>query len=185
MKSWAEREARRISKARTLLSPAIDGAGGMWADAGCGDGIFTYLLCTLLTLDSQIYAIDKNRGALQAVHRNLSQNCTRISVHTLQADFTKPLSIPLLDGLVMANALHFVKKKKPVLAQLVNLLKPGGRLVVIEYNTTRGNLAVPHPFDEAGFLTLASEVGLRRAKIVAKPPSTFLGEMYTGVGMVH
>jgi hypothetical protein len=70
-----------------------------------------------------------------------------------------------------------------VLTQLVTLLKPGGRLVLVEYNTSRGNFAVPHPLDEAGFLALAAKVGLRGPRILVKIPSSFLGEMYAGMGL--
>ena len=56
----------------------------------------------------------------------------------------------------MANSLHFVADKAPVLSRLIRLLKPGGRLIVVEYNTSRGNSAVPYPLDEHGFLELGS-----------------------------
>lgn len=179
---WIDREARRIDKARLLLEPAVKGGHGIWADLGCGDGVFTYLLCLLLQPGSQIYAVDKKQSALHTLRRHLAENQIAVPVHTIHADFTRPLSLPPLDGLVMANTLHFVKKKKPILAQLLTLLKPGGRLIVIEYNTNRGNFAVPQPLDEGGFLTLAQEVGLNTPQIIAKAPSTFLGEMYAGMG---
>jgi hypothetical protein len=63
------------------------------------------------------------------------------------------------------------------------LLKPGGRFILVEYNASWGNFAVPHPLDEDGFLALAGEVGLRQARILARIPSTFLGEMYSGMGV--
>ena len=81
----------------------------------------------------------------------------------------------------MANSLHFVRHKEPVLRQLVTLLKPGGRLVLVEYNAGRGNCAVPYPLAEREFLQLVTKVELGDARIVARAPSTFLGEMYTGV----
>jgi ubiquinone/menaquinone biosynthesis C-methylase UbiE len=80
----------------------------------------------------------------------------------------------------MANSLHFVKEKRPVLRHLVRLLKPGGRLIVVEYNTRRGNMAVPYPLDELDFLNLAQEAGLQKPRILTRVPSSFLGEMYAG-----
>ena len=56
-------------------------------------------------------------------------------------------------------------------------------MVVVEYNTNRGNSAVPHPLDETQFLKLMAEIGLGQARIAARAPSTFLGEMYTGVAV--
>ena len=183
MSVWAEREARRIEKARSLIRPGIPGAGGIWADLGCGDGIFTSALHTLVRPGGEIYSVDRDRRALQALTRNFAESYPDASLHPIHADFTHPLTLPRLDGLVMANSLHFVRNKTPILAQIARLLKPGGRLIVVEYNTAKSNFAVPHPLDEAGFLALARQVGLREARILAKIPSSFLGEMYAGTGL--
>lgn len=185
MSTWAEREARRIGKAQTLIRPGVEGLGGTWADLGCGDGIFTAALCRLLRPESEVYAVDKSQRALEALSRNFAQSYEGLVPQTVQADFTRPLSLPALDGLLMANSLHFTRHKKPLLTRLVALLKPGGRLIVVEYNTDRGNYAVPYPVDETAFMALADEAGLRQAKILAKIPSTFLGEMYAGMGSVN
>ena len=176
---------RRLKKARLLLRPAVEEeAGGVWADLGCGDGVFTYLLATFLQAGSCLYAIDKEPYPLKGLARNLSSLNLEVSVEPRLADFTQPLNLPPLDGLVMANSLHFVRQKAPVLRRLVGLLKPGGRLILVEYNTNRRNAAVPYPLDEAEFLELAAKVGLQGAKIVTRAPSTFLGEMYTGVALL-
>jgi SAM-dependent methyltransferase len=181
--TWAKREGRRINKARTLIRPGVAGQAGAWADLGCGDGIFTAALYTLLEPGSEIYAVDKNRRALDVLARNFAESYPEAAPHLIRADFARALALPALDGLLMANSLHFVRHKRPVLDQLLTLLKPGGRLILVEYNTDRGNFAVPHPLDETGLLTLAREVGLRQARIMARIPSTFLGEMYAGMGL--
>jgi len=186
MTTWAEREERRIGKARLLIGPGLEGAGGTWADLGCGDGIFTAALYSLLAPGSRIHAVDKSQRALQALTHNFAESYPPdASPHTIQADFTRPLVLPPLDGLLMANSLHFVKEKVAVLSQLVPSLKRGGRLIVVEYNTSRGNYAVPYPVDETGYLALARQVGLRQVAILAKIPSSFLGEMYAGTGVAQ
>ena len=183
MTTWAEREVRRIDKAGTLIRPGVEGQGGVWADLGCGDGIFTAALVTLLKPGSHIYAVDKSLRALESLARNFAESYPAAAPHPVHADFTRPLSLPPLDGLLMANSLHFVRHKQPLLARLVTLLKPGGRLILVEYNANRGNFAVPHPLDETDFLALAAEVSLRQPRILASIPSTFLGEMYAGIGL--
>ena len=183
MNIWAKREARRIKKARILLRPGVEDCRGTWADLGCGDGIFTAALYTTLESGSEIYVVDKKQSALDALIRNFATSYPSASAHPILADFTRRLTLPPLDGLMMANSLHFVKHKRPVLEQLMTLLKPGGRLILVEYNTNRGNFAVPHPLDEKSFLALAGEIGLSRPRILAKIPSTFLGEMYAGMGL--
>ena len=77
-----------------------------WADLGCGDGIFSKTLLRLLHKDSFIYAIDKQPASFKE---------ERITF--IQQDFENDsLSLPPLDGLMMANALHFVKNK-PIFLQ--------------------------------------------------------------------
>ena len=182
--TWAGREARRIHKAITLLQPGIPSPGGVWADIGCGDGIFTSALYALIQPDGEIYAVDRDQFALDALARNFAESYLDATLHTLRADFTRELTLPALDGMIMANSLHFLADKAPVLTSLIRLLKSAGRLIVVEYNTSRGNPAVPHPLDEQRFLTLAAQVGLHEARILSRIPSSFLGEMYAGIGWV-
>jgi len=183
--AWAEREARRIQKAITLLRPGIPGPGGIWADVGCGDGIFTSALHTLIQPSGEIYAVDRDQYALDALTSNFAESYPDAALHSMQADFTRGLSLPALDGMVMANSLHFVPDKTPVLSRLIRLLKPGGRLIVVEYNTSRGNSAVPYPLDDQSFLKLAAHIGLHEVHILSRIPSSFLGEMYAGLGLTH
>lgn len=172
------------AKARLLLTPALtDDEGGLWADVGCGDGIFTFLLCAMLAPGSHIFAVDRDRLALERVSQRKGTLALASELTTLHADFTRPLHLPLLNGILLANALHFVADKPPVLAGLAGLLKEGGKLVVVEYNTRQGNSAVPFPIHETDFAGLAEAVGLEQAQIVTRAPSTFLGEMFTGVAV--
>ena len=180
---WAQREARRIQKAIALLRPGIPGLGGVWADIGCGDGIFTSALYALIQPDGEIYAVDKDQFALDALVRNFTESYPDATLHTLRADFTRELTLATLDGMIMANSLHFVADKAPVLTRLIRLLKPTGRLIVVEYNTSRGNPVVPYPLDEHGFMELGRQIGLREARILSRIPSSFLGEMYAGMGL--
>jgi SAM-dependent methyltransferase len=183
MSNWLERENRRISKAQTLLRGAVANQSGLWADLGCGDGIFSAALHALLSAPHQLYAVDQNEAALKALVRNFQESYPAAVIHPIRADFSQRLALPRLNGLLMANALHFIRPKQAVLGQIITLLKPGGRFVLVEYNTNHGNRAVPYPLDETAFLELAGAVGLKEATIVAKIPSTFLGEMYAGLGL--
>jgi ubiquinone/menaquinone biosynthesis C-methylase UbiE len=165
-----------------LLPPCIDQASGVWADLGCGEGIFTAILYEQIGPSSEIYAVDKDRRALNSLKYNFRSSYPEARIHLLHADFTEPLSLPLLDGFVLANTLHFVKdqQKARILGNLSTKLKPNGKIIVIEYNTNRGNFAVPFPLNQDQFIKLAKRLNLRKPQIVAKAPSSFLGEMYAG-----
>lgn len=181
--SWLKNNHRRVSKARALLEPALPDteAGTRWADLGCGDGVFTYLLYEN-NPRRHIFAVDKDAHALNTLQRTFQAIIPQADIHPHQADFGQTLDLPPLDGIVMANSLHFVRRKQAVLHRVLSHLKPGGRLVLIEYNASRGNWAVPHPLDAHGFIQLAETVGLHNVAIVSRQPSRFLREMYTGLG---
>jgi ubiquinone/menaquinone biosynthesis C-methylase UbiE len=172
----------RIQKAKHLLEPGIPNPGGVWAELGCGDGIFTAALCDLTGGEGQVYAVDKDRRALMALERNLAAAQTPAQLDTVQADFTQPLVLPPLDGAVMANSLHFIRHKEEVLAGITDLLRPGGRLIVVEYNTADGTPWVPYPLDEHSFLELAARVGLQTPDVLARIPTSYLGQFYAGIG---
>src|SRR5229473_1334219 len=102
-------------------------------------------------------------------------------VETLVADFRKTLPLAGLDGVVMANSLHFVRDKEPVLAGVKAMLRPGGRLIVVEYGSDRGNPWVPHPFTYARWEQMAAQAGFEQTRQLGAVPSRYLGSMYSAV----
>lgn len=178
--NWNQRRSR---KARDLLRPALpDAAAGTWADVGCGDGIFTELLAEWLEPGSTIYAVDRDAHALRQLQRRVGNGGHPVRVETVCADFTQPLALPRLDGMVLANSLHFVRRKQPVLAALTEPMAPGAPIIIIEYNARRGNSAVPHPLGAEGWMALMDAANLQRVHVVGRAPSSFLGEMVAVVG---
>ena len=168
-----------------LLKDGIPRPGGVWADFGSGRGAFTLALAALIRPDGVIYSVDKDSRALQSQKQGM---CTRIhdyKVHYLNLDYTKPLDLPLLDGVVMANALHFQRNKKRVLQVVKGYLRPAGRLIVVEYNVDRGNFWVPHPISYGSWELLANRNGFTETRLLAKRPSSFLGEFYSALSFVE
>ena len=83
----------------------------------------------------------------------------------------------------MANALHFVAEKDAVLRLVRGYLRPGGRLLLVEYNTDRGNPWVPHPLSYPTWEALARRNGFAETRLVATRPSRFLGEIYSALSI--
>ena len=151
--------------------------GGTWADLGAGTGAFTLALAELVGPSGEVIAVDRDRGALHELERALRPGGA--TVRTLGADFTKPIAVNSLDGVVMANSLHFVRDKSPVLALVHTMLKPSGRLLLVEYDTDNGNPYVPHPLSFETWRALADAIGFTGTRKLATVPSRFLGRIYS------
>lgn len=166
-----------------LLRGGIPESGGVWADIGAGDGAFTLALAELIGPGGQIYAIDKDRKALRRLQQTMRAAFPEVTTHQYVADFSKRLDLPPLDGIVMANALHFQshRNQESVVRSLRSYLRSGGRLIVVEYNTDNGNYWVPHPFSFQTWQMLARRAGFSNTTLLSTRPSRFLGEIYSAV----
>ncbi len=165
-----------------LLKPADLPRGGTWADFGAGSGAFTLALRELVGRAAHIYAVDKDRGSLhelEAAYR--SRFGETESLHVLAADFSRPLELPLLDGVLMANSLHFFRDKLSILGHIRSFLKPGGALLMVEYNVDSGNMWVPHPLSFSTWESLAPRAGFSEPRRLSSYPSRFLREFYSAL----
>jgi len=164
-----------------LIEDGIDERGGRWADLGSGEGAFTLALAELLGAGARITAVDRDSRALQTLGDQMGKRFPGVAVEARAADFTRPLGLVNLDGVVMANSLHFVRNKAPVVASVRNMLRPGGTLIVVEYGTDRGNPWVPHPFSYPSWEAMAAQAGFAGTRLLRTIPSRHLGSMYSAV----
>jgi SAM-dependent methyltransferase len=166
-----------------LIRDGVVGGGTSWADLGSGEGAFTLALADLLGPGGSIHSVDRDRRALQVQLERLRGSFPGVSVTPITADFTGPIELPPLDGIVMANSLHFVRDKGPVLELVRSYLRPGGRLVLVEYGADRGNPWVPYPLSFATWSKLAAAAGFRETRQLATVPSRFLGSIYSSLSI--
>ena len=164
-----------------LIRGGVGGRGGRWADLGSGEGAFTLALAELVGPEAHIVAVDKDRRALRGLEGRPALRALDAPVETRVADFTRPLDLRDLDGVIMANSLHYVRDKQPVLASVRRMLKPTGRLIIVEYGTDRGNTWVPYPFTYARWEKLAEEAGFSNTRLLSTVPSRWLGTIYSAV----
>jgi ubiquinone/menaquinone biosynthesis C-methylase UbiE len=152
----------------------------VWADLGAGTGAFTLALRELVGPEAEIHAVDKDAASLQTLQRAYARRFGAAEgLHLLRADLSGELGLPPLDGVLMANSLHFFQDKKPVLERVRRLLKPEGVLLLVEYNVDRGNPWVPFPLSFETFAELAPKAGFRTPRLMATHPSSFLKEFYS------
>jgi ubiquinone/menaquinone biosynthesis C-methylase UbiE len=182
----------------TLLRPADLPPGGAWADLGAGSGAFTLALRELVGPEAELYAVDKDHSRLKELEREFHARFgDSPNLHILHADFTHALhtstgfrksrasgsgqNLPPLDGILMANSLHYYRDKESVLLHVRAFLKPGGRLLLVEYNVDLGNLWVPYPLSFETYRALAPQAGFSEVRLLATHSSSFLRGFYSAM----
>lgn len=154
---------------------------GRWADVGAGEGTFTRALGERLGRGSRIYAVDRDARAIARLeHWGRGRG---VDVIPVPADFTRPFALPGddhagLDGILLANALHFVRDAGAVLGRLVARLRPGGRAVIVEYDARAASRWVPYPIPAARLPEWAAAAGLSPPAVTATRPSSYGGIIY-------
>jgi len=166
--------------ARDLLATAVEPASGIWVDLGAGTGTFTHALASILSPPSRIYAVDSDRRALDGIRQGSA--IPGVQVSSIVGDITDPATLAgigeqKLNGILAANALHFVRDVEDVLARWITRLD-GGRIVVIEYDRRDASRRVPYPLPPKRLEAIAATLGLPKPHVTATRPSEYSGLLY-------
>jgi trans-aconitate methyltransferase len=151
-----------------------------WADLGCGSGLFTKALASLLPKSSLIHAVDSDAKALRQVPEVYGE----CKIEKLLADFASDkVFFPRIDGYLMANSLHFLPNKKSFLEAKFESLKSGGRFVLVEYDLKTANRWVPYPVTINEAHMLFTTAGFGAFEVLNKRPSVYGDHMmYAAIG---
>ena len=96
-----------ISDAVNLIEAGLSDntPNSTWEELGCGRGTFTKALAKLLGNGSRIYAIDKDNQQTPSVYDG-------VKIEFIKVNFEHdPIPHSNLDGILMANSLHYIKDK--------------------------------------------------------------------------
>ena len=163
-------------EAIALIKRGISGKSAQhWADLGCGGGTFTTALAGVLPWDSYIHAADKDPQHLPARINEVSIGFNRLNFNSDSLAFSD------LDGILMANSLHFVRDKAQLFKRLENCFKAERRYIIVEYEGRWPSPWVPYPVPYLKLVDLAK--GYEVSKL-AELPSRFGGMMYSAL-LVH
>lgn len=175
-------EAAKRADAASVGSGEADGDqrsnGLQWLELGAGEGAFTLALADLLGPGAKIVALDRDGSALRRLAEELPRQFPGRTLEIVAGDFRDSLPAGPFDGVLAANSLHFVADPVEVLRRARAVLRPAGRLIVVEYDADRGNPWVPHPFSGDRFIDLATEAGFEHPRLIGRVPSRFLGAIY-------
>ena len=146
-------------------------------DAGTGDGVLLDLLAPVF---AQVVGVDRSHAQLERAARRVKQRGYH-NVELLQAELDAPELIARVgagaDVVVAARVLHHAPLPRVALGELTALLRPGGKLLVIDYArhtdeqmaTTQADVWLG--FEQSELLSLSREAGLDDAKVFSIPQS--------------
>ena len=133
---------RELEAVELLGGRPLGGSPGTWADLGCGEGTFTLALASLLPARSVIHAMDRDASAL----RHIRSEHAGVSIVTHQGDFElTPWPFRGLDGILLANSLHYVRNPASFIRSCEAAMHHPRRFLIVEYDTDRANNWVPYP----------------------------------------
>ncbi|MEP6999920.1 MAG: metalloregulator ArsR/SmtB family transcription factor [bacterium] len=140
-------------------------------DLGCGTGQTTSALAPFV---GQVVAVDESSAMLGAARKRLSGH-DNVDLRGGRLEDV-PIDDASLDAAVLSLVLHFVIDPPLVLAEAARVLKPSGRLLIVdmlphereEYRGTMGHLWLG--FAEEQLSAWLNDAGLHQVRIVPLPP---------------
>lgn len=105
-------------------------------DAGCGTGEYTLFAANVVGPTGNVFALDRQEDWFEAIHRQAKAEGFS-NVTTMLADLARAIPLPddSVDVCLLANVLHvpnLLAEAAGLFGELRRVLKPGGRLGVVE-----------------------------------------------------
>lgn len=150
-------------------------------DFGAGSGFFTAEAAKRVGADGRVYAVDVQTGPLEAItSRAEAMGLNNIVPVRADLEVLGGTNIPAdsLDVVLLANVLFQSQKKEAIVAEAFRTLKPGGRLLVIDWKKGAGG-AVPDAMrtDEGTMKSIATSCGFRPERDIPAG-QFFFGQLY-------
>jgi ubiquinone/menaquinone biosynthesis C-methylase UbiE len=107
--------------------------GSTVADLGAGSGYFTTRLARAVGTTGKVYAVDIQQGMLDLLQKTIARERLSNIVPVLGATNDPKLPAASLDLVLMVDVYHEFSEPQVMLQHIKTALKPGGRLVLLEY----------------------------------------------------
>ena len=140
--SWVERfegESREIAAHRDQLAAALMlKPGEAVADIGAGTGLFEEPFAKAVGASGSVYAVDISPAFLEHLRKRAADaGWTQVKVVACD-DRSTNLAPASVDAAFLCDTYHHFEHPADTLASLLRAMKPGGRLVVVDFEREPG-----------------------------------------------
>lgn len=123
--------------------------GSSVADLGTGVGAYALLLSKKVGPTGKVYACDVQKDTLTRLENEIHALGIK-NIQTVHSNIENSLGTKLrdssIDWVVVANVLFQIEDKHGFIQEVYRIMKPGGRVVVIDWSESFGNMG-PHVKD--------------------------------------
>ena len=146
------------------------------ADFGAGTGFFTILMAKLVGETGQVTALDVLEPALESI-RTQAKAEGLANIQTVRSNLEVVGSSNLAEGsqdlVLVKNMLFQSPNKAEIISEARRVLRPEGRLIVIDWKKGAGGLGPPDDLrsDESAISALVAGAGL--TAVSSFPPDAF------------
>jgi ubiquinone/menaquinone biosynthesis C-methylase UbiE len=107
--------------------------GEIVADIGAGSGYFTMRLARHVGATGRVYAVDVSPDMIRHLHARVRE-AGLLNISPILAPPDDPLLPQAVDRFVIVNVWHHVEDQAGYLERMKKLLRPGGRVVMIDFH---------------------------------------------------
>lgn len=167
-----EAEGREVYAKRQAIVAALKLKPGMTlADIGAGTGLFTRLIAPLVAPAGRVYALDIVPGFVEAIERQAREQKLDNVVALVNPPDAANLPARSIDLAFVCDTYHHFEYPQTMLASIRQALRPGGQLVIIDYQKIPGlssDWVMGHV--RAGKATVIQEVEMAGFRLVDDLP---------------
>lgn len=140
---WLERPERLAEERPDLLLKALDlKPGEVVADIGAGSGYLSWRMAEIVGPRGRVYANDIQPEMLDLINHNMAAHHTTNVQAILGTIVDTKLPANAVDVAVMVDVYHEFDHPYEMMQSIVRSLKPGGRLIWVEYRREDPNVPI-------------------------------------------
>lgn len=131
---WLEREEREKEEAPSKLLKLLDLKEGMTvADVGAGSGYHVFRMAPVVGPKGKVIAVDVQKEMLDLIRTRMKKEKFENVEPVLGTESDPKLPEAAVDMIIMVDVYHELSKPYEMTWKMVQSLKPGGRIVFVEF----------------------------------------------------